>query len=410
MKAGVVLYGPPASGKDTITDEGGTAFALVPRLKAGPGRTAGYRIVTEAELATRRADPAEVLWETQRYAASYMLTRSDVLAAAESAVPVVHVGQPAAVEAVAAGVPELRWTVVDLRCPREVAVERIAARDTKDDAERLAIYDTTPTLDAADVVIDTSNVAPVDAARRIQQAVTGSRLVIPAPTFRKQGALDLDTTARYTNLLVTSAARYVLVNGPMGRGEDMNDWERAAPLAEWISRVPAQRIIAACWTGADLDEAQKQQVQQLVMLQAANESELARQIGAAPQGTWMYANPRYSGALVTPELARQHQVAGVKLSKVTFSTLRAMRETNPDAVVLHGSARNIETSLNAGADLVTTPPLTATPNADLGMNIQIAQQHIDSSQATLDYLEGHDARVDWITEHAQSAVELAKSS
>src|SRR5699024_12816878 len=140
MYWGVVLYGPPASGKDATTAELGKSFVLVPRLKSGPGRTSGYHMVTDADLAKRRAVPGELLWETQRYSARYMLTRSDVLHAADSASPVVHVGPTAAARAVTSAVPDAGWIVADRRCSRDAAAARIAARDRRADADRPPVY------------------------------------------------------------------------------------------------------------------------------------------------------------------------------------------------------------------------------------------------------------------------------
>lgn len=400
MTAGIVLYGPPASGKDTITDALGSGFALVPRLKCGPGRTAGYRMVDEGDLAALRRTPGEVLWEIRRYAATYMLTRSDVLAIAESAAPVVHVGQSAAIDAVTSGIPELSWVVVELRCPRELAAERIAARSTGDDAERLARYEDTPLLDSAHLVIDTSAAAPAEAARQITQAAAPP-IVVPAPTFQtSSGAIDTALTGRYTARIAASWVPYVLVNGPMGRGEYLNYGQRAANLTVWVSALPPDRIIAACWTATELVAVHAAGLRPLVMLQATDEADLRAQLGEVPPDTWVYANPRYSRELLTPEAASEHQVAGVKLSKVEAGELYAMRAANPHATLVHGSSRHIQTSLDAGADLVTAPPLAAypadLPPADMGT----IQRVVDATQRELDALDGHDARVDWIGRRA----------
>src|SRR5699024_3435405 len=105
---------------------------------------------------------------------------------------------------------------------------------------------------------------------------------------------------------------------------------------------------------------QKHRVQPLVMLQATNDHELVRDFRRIPADSWVYANPRYSTTL-TPDIVAAHNVAGVKLSKITPEHLRIMRNANPLATILHGSSRNIQVSLDAGADLVATPPLAASP-------------------------------------------------
>lgn len=174
MRSGVVLYGPPASGKDTVTDALAQAgrFALVPRLKSGSGRTAGYRMVTDHDIARLHDVPGEILWQVNRYAATYIVARSAIRGTAATAVPVVHVGQVDAVDAIRRGMPELAWIAVELWCPRNTAAARIAARATGDDSERLAAYDATPRLDGPDLRIDTSTTKPHQAARQIQHEVS----------------------------------------------------------------------------------------------------------------------------------------------------------------------------------------------------------------------------------------------
>lgn len=172
---GVVLYGAPASGKDTVAaalhalDD---RYEHYRRVKHGPGRTTGYRMVSRDELDRIRSLPGEVLWETRRYESTYLLVRGDVLDVATSGVPVVALGEPEAVNALTGGTPAVSWTVVELRCSRATAAERIAARGTGDDETRMAIYDATPQLSCPQLTIDTAVATPEMAARRIHQAVS----------------------------------------------------------------------------------------------------------------------------------------------------------------------------------------------------------------------------------------------
>jgi guanylate kinase len=165
---GVIFYGPPAAGKDTVTgalcqlDQRYTQFQ---RLKVGPGRTAGYRMTTEQHLQELRA-AGEVIWENHRYGATYVVDRPQLLALLDVQVPVVHLGQPEAIEAVKSAVPRARWLVVYLWCPRPVAATRIAARGTGDVEARLQAWDETESIDA-DLTLNTGAMSAADAAAEV---------------------------------------------------------------------------------------------------------------------------------------------------------------------------------------------------------------------------------------------------
>lgn len=167
---GIVLYGPPASGKSTVTRELHTLdqhFSLFKRLKSGAGRTEEYRMVPETEIDELRLR-GEVVWENQRYGAVYVIDRPSLATALENGVPVVHVGQPEAVKAIRE--VQGNWLVVSLWCPRDLAVSRIRARATGDIAEREQAWDSTPALLEADLSINTDDVAPTEAAHLILAA------------------------------------------------------------------------------------------------------------------------------------------------------------------------------------------------------------------------------------------------
>ncbi|MBN1170560.1 MAG: kinase, partial [Micromonosporaceae bacterium] len=65
MTTGVVLYGPPAAGKDTVTvalNALDPRFVPFPRIKVGAGRATGYRMAAESEVEALRAQ-GHVIWE-----------------------------------------------------------------------------------------------------------------------------------------------------------------------------------------------------------------------------------------------------------------------------------------------------------------------------------------------------------
>jgi len=169
--AGVVLYGPPAAGKDTITAELVSLdprFAHFPVVKAGSGRTASYRMVSDDEFdKLDRAGDFVFTW--RRYDSRYAVSRSilDELAAAGT-IPVVHLGSVPAIRAVTA-ITTLRWTVVQPWITRETCAARARARATGDLDARLAAYDQTERLgdDIAQLTIDTDKSTPSQAAQAI---------------------------------------------------------------------------------------------------------------------------------------------------------------------------------------------------------------------------------------------------
>jgi guanylate kinase len=174
MTPGVILYGPPAAGKDTVTQELvklASEYALFRRLKVGCGRTVGYRMATDADVEHLRAS-GEILWENERYGSTYIVDRTTLVDELSRRIPVLHLGQPGGIEAVLDAFPHGSWIVVYVWSSRSIAARRIEARQTGDSAERLAAWDATPPIDA-DLEINTGQVSPAQAAREIDAAVRG---------------------------------------------------------------------------------------------------------------------------------------------------------------------------------------------------------------------------------------------
>jgi guanylate kinase len=173
---GVVLYGPPASGKDTITralHELNSRYVLFPRIKCGTGKTTGYRLVTAYQLNDLR-ERGELIWENERYGAVYAVDRPGLIERMSDHIPVLHLGQVQAVGAIRAATPGARWLVVSSSTSREIAGERIAARGDTDATDRLTAWDATEPLRNADLRIDTGSLLPAHAAGAIHDA-------LPAP-------------------------------------------------------------------------------------------------------------------------------------------------------------------------------------------------------------------------------------
>ncbi|MET8102898.1 guanylate kinase [Streptomyces sp. NPDC005236] len=175
-KQGVILYGPPASGKDTVTSaltELNARYAPFARLKVGTGKTTGYRMGTLEQLHELES-AGDVVYANARYGNTYVIDRPGIDAAFAVGVPVVHLGQVDGIRALVDGYLA-DWSVVLLWCPREVTEQRSAGRGDSDTAARLAAWDATrEDLDSHPgmvwgLTVDTAASAPQDAARLIDQ-------------------------------------------------------------------------------------------------------------------------------------------------------------------------------------------------------------------------------------------------
>ncbi|MFI0448219.1 guanylate kinase [Actinomadura sp. 6N118] len=179
--AGVILYGPPTSGKSTVTQALhalSPTYTLFQRIKVGTGRTDGYRLASATEVEKlRQAD--QIVWENHRYGNTYVVDRPALAEHLAHGVPVLHLGQVEAVHRVTSALPEARWLTVYLWCPRSIAEKRISARGTGDTEARLKAWDETDPLQDADVVLDTSLVQPHEAAREINHQLGFPRHLSP---------------------------------------------------------------------------------------------------------------------------------------------------------------------------------------------------------------------------------------
>ncbi|TDD07130.1 guanylate kinase [Nonomuraea deserti] len=142
---GIVLYGPPASGKTSITvalSEVDPRFTLVRKLKAGNRRGTEYEFVSSQKLARYRA-AGRLLVESHRYGNTYAIDRDhvDQLTAAGQ-VPIVHLGTIADIRRL---VQHAAWLVVLLWIPRQVCEQRSRQRGDSDTKQRLQAWDETLT-------------------------------------------------------------------------------------------------------------------------------------------------------------------------------------------------------------------------------------------------------------------------
>jgi guanylate kinase len=184
----VILYGPPASGKDTITaalTRLDARYTLFQRLKVGPDKADGYRYASADHLA-RLHKSRHVLYENHRYGNTYVVDEPHLTSMITTGqIPILHLGQIAGITA-ATRYPA-RWITVLLWCSRESTAERARARGSADVDARLAAWDetlidiqATHDLDFSRR-IDTDATAPDTAAAMIHAWILGAPVPPTAP-------------------------------------------------------------------------------------------------------------------------------------------------------------------------------------------------------------------------------------
>jgi guanylate kinase len=166
---GVILYGPPASGKDTVTRELACIdprFALFHRLKVGEPPMTTYRPISRPDL-DDLISAGQIAWRNDRYATTYAVDIPALTEHLTEHISILHLGQAQAVDAIRNATPAARWLVIDLWCDRVTALARLHGRGSTDIAERLTVWDATEPLATADQRVDTGQISAQDTAQMI---------------------------------------------------------------------------------------------------------------------------------------------------------------------------------------------------------------------------------------------------
>ncbi|MFC4592414.1 nucleoside/nucleotide kinase family protein [Sphaerisporangium corydalis] len=195
---GIVLYGPPTSGKSTTTTalhRFDPRFRLLRKLKVGTGRAEEYHLVTAARFDELR-QAGRTVAETHRYGNTYAVDRAEVEEMAQAGrIPVAHMGTIADLRRLVGRDP---WLRVLLWVPRDVCEQRSGYRGDVDTTQRLTAWDETlADLEAgADegffhLRLHTDQISVDQAAREIAAAYQ----TLSASSLRAEGPRPVDAQA-----------------------------------------------------------------------------------------------------------------------------------------------------------------------------------------------------------------------
>lgn len=190
-----------------------------------------------------------------------------------------------------------------------------------------------------------------------------AEIVVPALALRDSaGRLDEAATATYAARGAGSWVDRFLLSGTTTSGHAMSAAERAAVLDVWLDLVPAERLVACCWTASDLETAAQRDVTPIVVMRNLPDIAVAeRFLGELPPGSYVYSHPAHSPVLLDSALCARSRdsgtlPAGGKLARydATTSTQCAPRPVRAS----HSGTRPRATSPGAlrRARPVSSPP------------------------------------------------------
>jgi hypothetical protein len=230
-----------------------------------------------------------------------------------------------------------------------------------------------------------------------------------------QDGLDLPATRRYAEQAGRSSVDYFLLNGSTTQGSETSIELRRTVIETWAEIVGAGRIIACCWSRADVDAAARPQVIPMAVMDGLrDEDEALTFLQSLPAGATIYSHPElFCGVPFTAGLARAAQEAdclpdGGKLAKIKPSEISAIHESASGFRLWDGSSRHIEQSLQAGADGIVATPLTAViagPAEFRPEATETLQAAVDPVQATLDALPDRDSRRRYLYEQVKVQID-----
>jgi dihydrodipicolinate synthase/N-acetylneuraminate lyase len=230
-------------------------------------------------------------------------------------------------------------------------------------------------------------------------------IVVPALTIRTpDGDLDAPGTARYAQRAASTWVDRFILSGTTARGYLMTAQNRSSIVRVWLDHVAPERVIACCWSRADVDNAARHGVTPIVVIPHCHNDDAAlRFLASLPPGSFVYSHPGNSPTVFDAQLCSQARDSGclpvgAKLSKASHREITAVRDqAGPSFVLWDGSSRDIAASMAAGATGVVTTPLSPFMQPFPPRTLTLLQRALDQMQEDLDRLPSREARSDHLS-------------
>lgn len=231
------------------------------------------------------------------------------------------------------------------------------------------------------------------------------QIVVPALNIRTpEGSLDKQGTARYARRAASTWIDRFILSGTTARGYLMTEQERLGVLRVWLDHTDPARVLACCWSRADVDNSASQGVTPIVAIpHLDNDRAALRFLASLPAGSFIYSHPGNSPTVFDAQLCSKARSSdclpvGAKLSKASHREIAAVRaQAGPSFILWDGSSRDIAGSIAAGATGVVTTPLSPITPPFPPRNLAHLQPALNEVQAHLDRLPSQDARSDHLT-------------
>ncbi|MDQ3761998.1 MAG: hypothetical protein M3460_09970 [Actinomycetota bacterium] len=230
-------------------------------------------------------------------------------------------------------------------------------------------------------------------------------IVVPALTIRTlDGSLDTRGTARYAQRAVRTWVDRFILSGTTARGYLMTEQDRSCVLSVWLDYAEPARVLACCWSRADVDNVTAQGVTPIVAIPHCHNDEVAlRFLASLPTGSFIYSHPGNSPTIFDAQFCSKARRSdclpvGAKLSKISHHEIATVRaQAGPSFVLWDGSSRDIAGSVAAGATGVVITPLSPFAQPFPPRMLARLQAALDQVQAELDRLPSREARSDHLS-------------